>query len=289
MSFRKQRSGGGIYGGEFHGPVQLGGSQVNIHRHSARRLAVIFGTVVAAVLLTSGATWLGYRTYTSSDGYRIQSEEDLVSRLSPGQGYYRINQALGTEPHFSIKLSSGNRVHQYEREWETLQFVESPSGGTLAMAIYSKDPAFRPKVSLGGLSIQLNVTTLAEASPLGSPTAAHAYCGAHKGGYFEAHYPMPNAYRAQNIAVGASNAETEKISLSAPCGALDRSGCDVRPVKYDNELSESLAHCLDKSPDIHAMRKDLKASALIFTAPAEELVPDMLYPPDVVAGAKNLG
>jgi hypothetical protein len=285
MPSRKQQNGDGIHGGEFYGPVQLGGSQVNIHHYPTRRLAIIFGAAAAAAILACGAAWLGYRTYTSSDGYRIRSEEDLVQGLSPGQGYYRINQSLRTEPSFSTRLPSGNRVHQYERDWETLQFVESPSGGTLSMAIYSKDPAFRPKISLGGLTVQLNVTSVADAAPLGSPTAAHAYCGAHKGGYFEAYYPMPNAYRAQNMTVGASNAETEKISLSAPCGALHKSGCEAEPIKYDNELSEDLARCLERSPDIRAMRHQLKASALIFTAPGEKLISDMLYPPDVIASA----
>ncbi|MFD7927774.1 hypothetical protein [Streptomyces sp. NPDC059742] len=195
-----------------------------------------------------------------------------------------MNQLLDSEPSFSTKLPSGNKLHQYEREWETLQFIESPSGTTLSAAIYSKDPSFRPTMSVGGPSIQLNVTTVTNAVPLRSPAAANAYCGVHKGGYFEAYYPMPNAYRTQNIVVGASSAETETISLSASCEALMKSECDASDSKYDNEVSEEVARCLEKSPDVREMRRHLKVSVLILTAPGEQLAPDMLYPPDVVAG-----
>ncbi|MFI6685591.1 hypothetical protein [Streptomyces sp. NPDC050485] len=117
-----------------------------------------------------------------------------------------------------------------------------------------------------------------------APVSANGYCGAHKAGYFEAHYPMPNAYRTQNIVVGASNAETEHINLSQPCGAMLSTNCVMPADSYNNKLSEDFAHCLAKSPSIQEMRKSLKVSVLIFTAPSEQVIPDMLYPPDVVSG-----
>jgi hypothetical protein len=278
-----------VHGGEFHGPTHLGsGTQINVH-HSPRRPSTAAVVAVAVLAGVAGLCWLGRHLYTSGSGYRMAAEGRLLAELVPGQGYYKIQQALGTEPDYSVGLPSGNRLHQYDREWETVQVVESPSGTALSVGVYTKTPDFRPALVLGGRDLRLNSTTVAEALAPFLPVAAHGYCGAHKAGYLEGYYPMPNAYQTRNVVIGVSNARSAAIDTSRACAALSAAACTPPLPKHDNRLSETYASCLLRSQDFSAARKDMAVSVLVFTAPGAAVVPDMLYPPDVVEGGALLG
>ncbi|MFF3592143.1 hypothetical protein ACFYYI_34120 [Streptomyces sp. NPDC002387] len=274
-----QRNRATISGGRFHGPVQVGGNQVNLYRFSTRHTVLI----IALIATLTGTAWLSYHLYTSSDSYRMRAEEVLLGDLKPGQGYYKINQMLGSEPDYSIRLNSGNKLHQYEREWETLQVLEDKAGATLSIGIYAKIPTFRPSTAIGGLNIQINATTIGHVGAPLPPAAANAYCGAHKGGYFEAYYPMPNALGARNLVVGISNANSN-INVSQACGIEKASKCEAPDTAPDNRLFESFARCILRSRNAQIIRNELKISALIVTSPGQGVIPDMLYPPDSPEG-----
>ncbi|MFF7181128.1 hypothetical protein [Streptomyces sp. NPDC008121] len=284
MPSEERRPAVSVHGGQFHGPLHLGdGPQINVH-HTPRRPLTTTVVVVAVLAVTAGLFWFGRQLYTSSPGYRMAAEERLLTELVPGRGYYRIQQALGTEPDHSVALPSGNRLHQYEREWETVQVVEGASGTALSVGVYTKDPEFRPALVLGGRDLRLNATTVAEAVSPFLPAAALGYCGAHKGGYLEGYYPMPNAYGTRNVVVGVSNAQSAAIDTSRVCAALAAAPCAIPESKYDNVLSAAYAGCLLRSRDFRTAREGITVTALVHTAPGAAVVPDMLHPPDVVAG-----
>lgn len=271
-----QRRRPSIYGGLFVGPVQMGGSQTNVYNFPARRIYVAVILVAVLGLLA----WLTYHLYTSSDGYRMRAEEKLLRELKPGQGYYKINEKLQSEPDYSIKLKSGKTLHQYERQYETLQILVNKAGTTLSIGIYAKTSEFRPSVQIGGIDVRLNATTIGRAVAPFSPAAANAYCGAHKAGYFEAYYPMPNALEARNLVVGLSNANSN-IDVSDACKVEAESKCEAPDDPVENKVFKGFAKCVVKSRSAQALRNELKTTVLIVTAPAQEITRDMLYPPDL--------
>lgn len=247
---------------------------------------MVAGIAVLMLGAVAVVAFFAHRLYVSSPDYRRGVEQDLVEKVVPGETYEKLKQTIGTGPDYSFRLPTGNTIHQYERQWETLQLLENASGMVLSVGVYAKDKEFKPTVALGGQRITLNAP-VDRAAPRFLPAAANAYCGAHKSGYFEGYFPMPNAFKAMNFVVGASNAESE-LDLRSMCGQLGGTLCSAPQVPTENALSPEFAECLLATPGGQRIRRETAASVIVYTAPGAALVDDMLFPPDVVAaGAVN--
>jgi len=285
---RRRRAGGQIHGGTFNGPVLNSGTQINHHYHRSGRVYTVVGVIAALAAVVVPVAFLGHHLYVSSPAQRRAEEQRRVERLVPGETYEHLRATFGASPDYSFKLPTGNVIHQFEREWETVQVLENPSGMVLSVGLYAKDSRFRPVVALGGVRIELNSATPANAVPGFPPVAAIGYCGAHKAGYLEAHYPLPNAMGARNVVVGAGNAETDRISVTALCGDLGASGCQSADFRDGSEISPDYAACLLGTESGRRLRDTQPISVIVHTAPGGAVIPDMLHPPDVVAaGAVN--
>ncbi|MGW2698758.1 hypothetical protein [Streptomyces sp. NPDC001340] len=272
-----------IRGGTFNGPFLNSGTQYNVHHHRTSRIFTTLGTLAALVIVIAATTVVAIHLYTSSDGYKRDSEQKIVEQLVPGVAYGRIQQRLGGIADYSAKLPDGNTIHQYDRKWETLQFLESSSGMVLSTGIYAKSANFRPTIKLGGWHVKLNDSTIARALQPFIPAAVNAYCGAHKAGYFEAYYPMPNATDARSVVTGVSDADTTGISTDRLCQLLGGVRCDAPDSAYENEVSASYATCLLSSSAGRKLRKEMTPSVVIYTAPGGTISGDMLRPPDQFA------
>ncbi|NDK29405.1 hypothetical protein FSY75_34230 [Streptomyces sp. TR1341] len=272
-----------IRGGTFNGPFLNTGTQYNVHHHRTSRISTALGTLAALVILITATTVVAIHLYTTSDGYKRDAEQKVVEQLIPGAAYGRIQQKLGTVADYSANLPDGNIIHQYERKWETLQFLENPSGIVLSTGIYAKSADFHPAIKLGGWHVKLNDSTISETLKPFIPTAANAYCGAHKAGYFEAYYPMPNATDARSVVTGISNADTEGISVDRFCKLLVDVHCNAPDSPYQNQVSAAYATCLLSSSSGRKLRQEMTPSVVIYTAPGGSISGDMLRPPDQFA------
>jgi hypothetical protein len=193
------------------------------------------GTLTGLVVVGNG---LVNHFVTSSESYKRDQEERLVARLAPGQDWLRIVQLIGSSPDYHRRLPSGNTLYQYQRPWENLQVVVDPDGRVLSVGVYAISTDFHPTLRLGdspGYPVTLNRSPVV--FPEERPTAANGYCGAHKAGYFEAYYPMANAYGGRNLVSGVSDATTTAVDVGDACkiadicGSLPQDNQGRRPVR----------------------------------------------------------
>jgi hypothetical protein len=256
------------------------------------KTAAILGGLAALVALIVYAANVINHFRAPRPPSKLQVEEKMTGQLVAGEDYARVSHIIGVPADYQVKLASGNRLYQYERHWETLQLVVGPSGKVLSVGVYAKTPVFRPRILLGTTSgrISLNKSMSSQHFPILSsllPDRMNAYCGAHKAGYFEAYDDLPNALAARSVVVGISDAETSLINVSAACSAeslLSRCAPVAPPSPYDNHVYSSYARCMLSSSIGRRIHYKLTPSVLIVTAPAQKIVPDMLYPPDDVLG-----
>lgn len=252
----------------------------------------ILGGLAALVALIAAATNFINHLQAPRPPSKLQVEEKMVGQLVAGENYTRLSQIIRVPADYEVKLASGNRLYQYERNWETLQLLVSPSGKVLSVGVYAKTPVFRPRISLGATSEKIALDERLSSQhlpvlPSLLPDRMNAYCGAHKAGYFEAYDNLPNALDARSLAFGISDAETNLINVSAVCSAgtlLSRCGSLVPPSPYDNQVYSTYARCLLSSSIGRSIHYKLTPSVLIVTAPLQAIIPDMLYPPDDVRG-----
>ncbi|GAA2219896.1 hypothetical protein GCM10010400_76690 [Streptomyces aculeolatus] len=272
-----ERSSAGIHDGQFHAPVQVGGSQFNLYKFSARRISIL----VAGLAMLGFLAWLSYHLYTSSESYHMRAEEELLRDLKPGKTYSKIDQELGSSgPDYTVTLDSGNKLHQYERKWEVIQVLEDKGGTALSIGVYAGTQKFHPSLEMGTFSVRLNDTTVdrvQERSGL-PPEAANKYCAAHKIGYLES-YTLPIA-DGGDIVVGSYADGNLSTGSSA-------SICDIKVTKKScyppldtDKVSKAYAECIAKSRNAQAIRNKLQLTFFIVAAPGREITRDMLKPPD---------
>jgi hypothetical protein len=143
----------------------LGGEEASPERRGwkiTERGNLLLG-IVTALIAVAGSIYTGVSYLLSSTAeHKIQKEQKLVQRLIPGTEFERIKQKLRAQPDYSFKLPSGNTIYQYERKWETLQFVKDPAGATVSTGVYSKSPDFHAAWTLGSGGITLNHTRVSQ-------------------------------------------------------------------------------------------------------------------------------
>jgi hypothetical protein len=234
-----------------------------------RAFAVLGALSTLAPLIAVGIGLVNHFV-TSTETYKREQEERLVSRLVPGQDSLRIVQIIGGTPDYGRKLPSGNTLYQYRRQWEDLQLLVDPDGRVLSVGVYAISTDFHPALRLGGYPLTLNRSQVV--FPQERPAVANGYCGARPT------TPCPTRTRAQSLVSGVSDATSTAVDVHDVCKIADV--CQI--FLQDNEVSAQYVNCVVASPEPSRLRSHLTASVLIVTAPGQDVIGDMLWPPDDV-------
>jgi hypothetical protein len=246
-----------------------------------RGIGPLLGALAAALALVVGLPKLFHHPHYSSP---LLVEEEMVGQLVAGMDYARLRHVIGVAADYSAKLSSGNELYQYERNWESLQLLVSQSGRVLSVGIYAKTTNFQPKVRFATAGDTLTLNEPVNALAFIGPYGMNAYCGAHKAGYFLAYPLQPAALGASGFVIGASDAEAP-MNIYPAC-SMERlfPRCRLPPPSslYSNNMSASYASCVFSSSIGRRAFAKIVPSVIIVTTPQQGITSDMLYPPDEV-------
>ena len=205
--------------------------------------------------------------------FQQHREENLVSKLIPGDDYSRMVQIIGSLPDFHTNLRSGRQLYVFDRRWEYIQLLVDSSGTVISVGIYARITSFKATLETG---IVLNGPPI-DQQLHDIIVGAGGGCGGAWGDYYQG-YELPLADDARSVIVGwLPVADADNQAYPPYCTAFNSGkSCMIQYYRSKTRgLSARLVQCL-KSLSAWKEMQDQSPSIVIITAPAQPIVPDML-------------
>lgn len=247
-----------------------------LHGHRWKIIERLLAALAALIAVAGGVVWLATKIREDSP---VEKEQKLVQRLVAGQSFNRAVQIMDEQPHYTVRLASGNTMHQYDREWERIQLLVDPANRVLSVGIFAEEPEFRPSFQLGAIKPVLNRDPYSMLSS--DPVYAFGGCAGTSSEYFE-WQTLPNAAGGGSVAVGAHDSGRGSLRMTEVCNGLRAVPRSCIADSFEEARARSAADhsCLTSS---HAgdFRHTTAFSAVILSR--ESMTSDMFQPPHIVA------
>jgi hypothetical protein len=233
-------------------------------------IATIIGVAIAAL------AYLGVQLIHSQPAAKpsatpaIVHEEKLVSLLKPGDDYAKMAQIIGAVPDAYEQLKSGHTLYQFDRPWEYIDLVVY-QGSVLSVGIIAKNPAFKPILHEGSISLVPNGAPIVRQASGLLVFGASGECGGSGGGNYYQGYSVPHARGFGSFLLG-----WEIPGLLMPdaiCGLLFNQCSKATPDNF--VLSMRLFNCIINHKDGQQALATFSPSVVVLVRPGIPLLPDM--------------
>ncbi|WP_369779883.1 hypothetical protein [Streptomyces sp. R33] len=248
-------------------------------RHSWRNWntveRVLAGLAALIAVITGVAVTFKYITKETP----LEKEKALIQKLRPGETFTRAIEIMKEKPHYKMPLPSGNTIHQYDREWERVQLLVSPTGEVLSVGIFVHNRKFQPEIKIGTARAVLNRDTF---DKFGLPMFAFGSCAVHSSSYYEGYSGVANAGGGGSHAVGVTDSHRGELNTAGGCSVpLDQLECVQSEYEQVATLKEWDVKCLDSNQGAH-FRNSLKINSVVVSRELS-LSSDMFQNPYIVS------